>query len=354
MPNVCEIFAHSAAKTVLAPMAGYTDFAFRKVCRTYGVALTVTEMVSSKALVMNNALTRIMLKREDGDAPCFCQVFGHEPQVMADSVLFPEVAAYEGVDINMGCPVHKIVSNGDGSALMEHPELAAKCISAVRQALPADKPLSVKFRLGVTDDSLAVDFAKMCRDSGADFVTVHFRTRKQMYAGNADFRLLDDLVATGIPVVANGDVRCKTDYDNLISRGAFAVAVGRSALGNPQIFAQIACRDYDPGQHFVANANAVASVRRQGCRQRNEETYQFLPQRQARCKAHNRGCKRLQKHCRNARLRARLFCDGGMITNDKYSACRTGNSAKHRQYRAYGSGNGQYRAPCQTARIRHK
>ena len=168
-------------------MAGYTDFAFRKVCRTYGVALTVTEMVSSKALVMNNALTRIMLKREDGDAPCFCQIFGHEPQVMADSVLFPEVAAYEGVDINMGCPVHKIVSNGDGSALMEHPELAAKCISAVRQALPADKPLSVKFRLGVTDDSLAVDFAKMCRDSGADFVTVHFRTRKQMYAGNADF-----------------------------------------------------------------------------------------------------------------------------------------------------------------------
>lgn len=246
MPNVCEIFAHSAAKTVLAPMAGYTDFAFRKVCRTYGVALTVTEMVSSKALVMNNAQTRIMLKREDGDAPCFCQIFGHEPQVMADSVLFPEVAAYEGVDINMGCPVHKIVSNGDGSALMEHPELAAKCISAVRQALPADKPLSVKFRLGVTDDSLAVDFAKMCRDSGADFVTVHFRTRKQMYAGNADFRLLDDLVATGIPVVANGDVRCKTDYDNLISRGAFAVAVGRGALGNPQIFAQIACRDYDP------------------------------------------------------------------------------------------------------------
>lgn len=246
MPNVCEIFAHSAAKTVLAPMAGYTDFAFRKVCRTYGVALTVTEMVSSKALVMNNALTRIMLKREDGDAPCFCQIFGHEPQVMADSVLFPEVAAYEGVDINMGCPVHKIVSNGDGSALMEHPGLAAKCISAVRQALPADKPLSVKFRLGVTDDSLAVDFAKMCRDSGADFVTVHFRTRKQMYAGNADFRLLDDLVATGIPVVANGDVRCKTDYDNLISRGAFAVAVGRGALGNPQIFAQIACRDYDP------------------------------------------------------------------------------------------------------------
>lgn len=240
MPNVCEIFRHAAAKTVLAPMAGYTDFAFRKVCHDYGVGLTVTEMISAKALVMNNAATFTMLHRDETDKPCFCQIFGHEPQVMADSVRFAEVAAYEGVDINMGCPVKKIVSNGDGSALMENFDLAAKCITAVRLALPADKPLSVKFRLGITDDTLAVDFAKMCRDSGTDFVTVHFRTRKQMYAGNADFRLLDDLVATGVPVVANGDVRCKADYDKLVDRGAFAVAVGRGALGHPQLFADIA------------------------------------------------------------------------------------------------------------------
>ena len=224
-------------------MAGYTDFAFRSVCRDYGVALTVTEMVSAKALVMGNQLTQTMLHREPNDSPCFCQLFGHEPDVLAESATMDGVAAFEGIDINMGCPVRKIVGNGDGSALMENPKLASQCIAAVKQAI-GDKPLSVKFRLGVSDDTLAVDFAKMCRDSGADFVTVHFRTRKQMYAGNADFTLLPQLMATGIPIVANGDVRTKAQYDKLISQGAFAVAVGRGALGNPQVFAEIAAKPY--------------------------------------------------------------------------------------------------------------
>lgn len=224
-------------------MAGYTDFAFRSVCRDYGVALTVTEMVSAKALVMGNQLTQTMLHREPNDTPCFCQLFGHEPEVLAESATMVDVAAFEGVDINMGCPVRKIVGNGDGSALMENPKLASQCIAAVKQAI-GDKPLSVKFRLGVSDDSLAVDFAKMCRDSGADFVTVHFRTRKQMYAGNADFTLLPQLVNVGIPVVANGDVRTKAQYDALIAGGAFAVAVGRGALGNPQLFAELADQPY--------------------------------------------------------------------------------------------------------------
>lgn len=243
MPTVSEIFAHGSAKTMLAPMAGYTDFAFRSVCREYGVALTVTEMVSAKALVMGNQLTQTMLHREPNDTPCFCQLFGHEPEVLAESATMVDVAAFEGVDINMGCPVRKIVGNGDGSALMENPKLASQCIAAVKQAI-GDKPLSVKFRLGVSDDSLVVDFAKMCRDSGADFVTVHFRTRKQMYAGNADFTLLTQLVNVGIPVVANGDVRTKAQYDALIAGGAFAVAVGRGALGNPQVFAELADQPY--------------------------------------------------------------------------------------------------------------
>ncbi len=224
-------------------MAGYTDFAFRSVCRDYGVALTVTEMVSAKALVMGNQLTQTMLHREPNDSPCFCQLFGHEPEVLAESATMVDVAAFEGIDINMGCPVRKIVGNGDGSALMENPKLASQCIAAVKQAI-GDKPLSVKFRLGVSDDSLVVDFAKMCRDSGADFITVHFRTRKQMYAGNADFTLLPQLVNVGIPVVANGDVRTKAQYDALIAGGAFAVAVGRGALGNPQLFAELADQPY--------------------------------------------------------------------------------------------------------------
>ncbi len=223
--------------TVLAPMAGYTDFAFRSICRDYGVSLTVTEMVSSKALVMGNALSRRMLYREEADKPCFCQIFGHEPSVMAESVLLPEVAKYEGVDINMGCPVRKIVGSGDGSALLENPRLASQCISAVKSKW--NKPLSVKFRLGVANSDGAIDFAKMCRDSGADFVTVHFRTRKQMYGGKADFSLLPELVKTGIPVVANGDVADREQAQRLIEAGAKGVAVGRAALGRPYIFAQL-------------------------------------------------------------------------------------------------------------------
>ena len=225
-------------KTVLAPMAGYTDYAFRCICREYGVHLTVTEMVSSKALVMGNQLSRRMLFRHPSDKPTFCQIFGHEPEVMAASVQLQEVQAYEGVDINMGCPVRKIVSGGDGSALLENPRLAARCISAVKKVLN-DKPLSVKFRLGVSDSNGAVDFAKMCADAGADFITIHFRTRKQMYSGSADFSLLPQIARVGIPVIANGDVASREQYLQLTDMGASGVAVGRAALGRPYVFAQL-------------------------------------------------------------------------------------------------------------------
>ncbi len=230
--------------TVLAPMAGYTDFAFRAICRDYGVGLTVTEMVSSKALVMGNTLSRRMLYRADTDKPCFCQIFGHEPEVMADSVLIDEVAAYEGVDINMGCPVRKIVSSGDGSALLEDPSLASRCISAVKKAI-GDKPLSVKFRLGVSDSERAVYFTEMCRDSGADFVTVHFRTRRQMYSGDADYTLLPQLARVGIPIIANGDVTSRDKCARLLDMGASGVAVGRGALGRPYIFAELADKPFE-------------------------------------------------------------------------------------------------------------
>lgn len=228
--------------TVLAPMAGYTDFAFRAICHDFGASLTVTEMVSAKALVMGNELSRRMLFREQS-GPSFCQIFGHEPDVMAASVQIPEVQAYEGVDINMGCPVRKIVGSGDGSALLENPRLASRCIAAVKQVLGA-KPLSVKFRLGVSDSNGAVDFAKMCADSGADFITVHFRTRKQMYSGVADYTLLPDIVKAGIPVIANGDISTREQCLQLSDMGASGVAVGRGALGRPYIFAQL------NGKHF--------------------------------------------------------------------------------------------------------
>lgn len=235
---------NGVTRSILAPMAGYTDYAFRSICRQYGVGLTVTEMVSSKALTMDNELSKKMLFREPNDTPSFCQIFGHEPQVMADSVQLPEVQAYDGVDINMGCPVKKIVRSGDGSALIENPKLASQCITAVKHAI-GGKPLSVKFRLGVSDSSGVVDFAKMCRDSGADFITVHFRTRVQMYSGTADFTLLPDIAKVGIPVFANGDVTTKQDYDRLLNMGAYGVAIGRGAVGKPYIFAELAGNPYE-------------------------------------------------------------------------------------------------------------
>ena len=231
-------------RTILAPMAGYTDYAFRSICRAYGVGLTVTEMVSSKALTMDNELSKKMLYREPNDTPSFCQIFGHEPDVMADSVQLPEVQAYDGVDINMGCPVKKIVKSGDGSALLEDTKLASQCISAVKRALKGTT-LSVKFRLGVSDSNGAVDFAKMCRDSGADFITVHFRTRNQMYAGVADYTLLPEIAKVGIPVFANGDVSTREQYLRLLDMGAYGVAVGRGAVGKPYVFAELAAKPYE-------------------------------------------------------------------------------------------------------------
>ena len=255
--SVDALFENAAAKTVLAPMAGYTDFAFREICHGYGAGLTVTEMVSSKALVMGNELSRKMLFRLQGDSPAFCQIFGHEPDVMAESVQIDEVKQYDGVDINMGCPVRKIVSNGDGSALLERPDLAAKCISSVKKAL-GDKPLSVKFRLGVSDSSNAVDFAKTCRDSGADFITVHFRTRRQMYSGQADFTLLEDIANVGLPVFANGDITTRQQYLDLTNRGAYGVAVGRGAVGRPYVFAEFAGNFYKMDIYEVIKRHAAA------------------------------------------------------------------------------------------------
>ncbi len=230
-------------RTILAPMAGYTDVAFRSICRDYGASLTVTEMVSSKALVMGNKNALPLLAREPNDNSTVVQIFGHEPDVMAESVQLPCLRSFDAVDINMGCPVRKIVSNGDGSALLENPTLASKIITTVKNAL-GSKPLSVKFRLGVSDQSVAVNFAKMCADSGADLITVHFRTRSQMYAGKADYTLLPQITKCGIPVIANGDICNREDFLRLTEMGAYGVAVGRGALGSPWVFSQIANQNY--------------------------------------------------------------------------------------------------------------
>ena len=230
-----------ASPLALAPMAGVTDLAFRKICRGLGAALTVTEMISSRALVYQDGKTNRLLELSEGEHPCAAQIFGNDPAVMAEaSRLALERSGADIIDINMGCPTPKIVSNGDGCALMRTPELAGEIISAVARAVNA--PVTVKFRIGWDRSCVnAVEFAKIAEASGAAMVCVHGRTRVQMYSGRADWDVIRDVVdAVKIPVMANGDVFSAEDALRAIRyTGAAGVMIGRAAFGNPWVFAQV-------------------------------------------------------------------------------------------------------------------
>ena len=224
----------------LAPMAGVTDFAFRKICRELGAALTTTEMVSAKALVYKDEKTKSLLYIPEHDHPCAVQIFGHEPEIMAEAAqLALELSGADILDINMGCPVGKIVKSGDGSALMKDIELAQDIIEHVRKAI--DKPLTVKFRKGWDGGNVnAVDFAKMCERAGADAIAVHGRTRVQMYSGRADWDIIRDVKrALSIPVIANGDVFSAEDAEHILRyTGCDGAMIGRGSFGNPWLFMQ--------------------------------------------------------------------------------------------------------------------
>lgn len=224
----------------LAPMAGVTDFAFRRVCREQGAALTTTEMVSAKALVYKDEKTKSLLYVPEDEHPCAVQIFGHEPEIMAQAAhLALEISGADIVDINMGCPVGKIVKSGDGSDLMRHMELAGEIIRRVKQAVAV--PVTVKFRKGWDNGSVnAVEFARMCRDSGADAIAVHGRTRAQMYAGRADWDIIRDVKkAVDIPVTANGDIFSPEDAEHILRyTGCDMAMIGRGSFGNPWLFRQ--------------------------------------------------------------------------------------------------------------------
>lgn len=250
--------------TVLAPMAGFTDASFRLLCRQFGAELTVTEMISAAALCFHDKKTARLARLPKGDDPAAVQLFGHDPDQMRRAAGMIAAMEYEGactevrpamIDLNMGCPVKKIVSAGDGSALMRDPALAGRVVrAAVEGAEPYGVPVTVKIRAGWDEENKnAVTVAKIAAENGAAAVTVHGRTRAQMYAPFADWGIIAavrDALPAEIPVIGNGDVTSAEDFFRLIRQtGCDGVAVGRAALGDPWIFAAI--RAAAAGEAFV-------------------------------------------------------------------------------------------------------
>lgn len=225
---------------VLAPMAGVTDYAFRTVCARLGAAVTVTEMVSSRALVYQDQKSRSLLVKNSGSL-CGAQIFGNDPGVMAEAAkLALDYSGCDFIDINMGCPMPKIANNGDGSALMRDIPLAGRIVRAVADAVPV--PVTVKTRLGWDKSSVNVlELAQTVQENGAAAITVHGRTKSMLYSGRADWDAIAQVArCVAIPVIANGDITGPEEALRCRERtGAALLMVGRAAFGDPWIFAQI-------------------------------------------------------------------------------------------------------------------
>lgn len=221
----------------LAPMAGITDKPFRQICRRFGAGMVCSEMISAKGLYYNDKKTASLMDMA-GESPCAIQIFGSEPEIMAEVI--PKVMEYKPdvIDINMGCPAPKIVNNGDGSALMKTPELMGKIMRAVKDASPV--PVTAKIRKGWEEDNSLL-CARILEENGADAITVHGRTRTEFYSGKADWNVIRNIKRElHIPVIGNGDIWTALDAKAMIEyTNCDGIMVARGAQGNPWIFKEI-------------------------------------------------------------------------------------------------------------------
>lgn len=228
-------------QVVLAPMAGVTDLPFRLLCKEQGAGLICMEMVSAKAIHYHNKNTEELMEIHPEEMPVSLQLFGSEPDLIAEVAASIEERPFAILDINMGCPVPKVVNNGEGSALMKNPKLVEEILTKLVKAVK--KPVTVKFRKGFNDSSVnAVEIAKIAESCGVAAVAVHGRTREQYYSGNADWDIIADVKkAVKIPVIGNGDVTDGASAKRLLEyTGCDGVMIGRAAQGNPWIFNEVA------------------------------------------------------------------------------------------------------------------